>query len=343
MGTIGAEYEIVVRSTDGEVVERFGGESDSFLTNFTKLIEAGVKSVNVSVVDLGGTARSCGNFSCATKDDPGGVTTRGVLVGNGAGTVAASNRSLANQIQNSVLSYQPALGAPEIPYVSDGMIKCRIIKRSFANVSGAPVLITETGIAALASGYNILVLRDLLSELVNVPVGGAVDVAYTFKSPVSGGFTLNYFKALACSFYGGAAIPVIDTGGISRSIDFVGTFPTNALAGQGHFGIQVGTDTAPSTGSEYTLGSPVAHGSDNGQLQYGEMRYNATAVSGSNIEFSCYRSFINLSENPITIREVGLVARHSGYDILLMRNTIDPIEIPPYDGVNVTITHRTVI
>jgi hypothetical protein len=125
MGTIGAEYEMVVRSTDGEVVERIEGESDSFLTNFTKLIEAGVKSVNVSVVDLGGTTRSCGNFSCATKDDPSGVTTRGVLVGNGAGTVAASKPVSCKSDSKLCPFVSASARCPRDPYVSDGMIKCR--------------------------------------------------------------------------------------------------------------------------------------------------------------------------------------------------------------------------
>lgn len=154
---------------------------------------------------------------------------------------------------------------------------------------------------------------------------------------------LNYMRALACSFAGSGAIPVIDTDGVSRSINFGGTFPVNALAGQDYFGLQVGSSGAEPVGSEYALGNPIAHGDGNGCLMYGTVTYTPTSVDGNSIQFACLRGFINMTPDPITIREVGLVARHSGYNILLSRDVIVPIEIPPYDGVTVTMIHRTVL
>lgn len=343
MGTVGAEYEICIRDVAGEVVNQIVEDSDSFVANFTKLLEAGMKDANVSVVDLYGTPRLCGNFSCSTKNDVGGVVTRGILVGRGTAAVAAGDHSLAIQIPTQVLSYQPCVVPPDVPVVSDGMIRCRIIRRTFVNVSTAPVEISEVGIAALASGYPILILRDVLSESVTVPVGGVVDISYTFKSAVDKGFVANYMIALACSFYGGAEIPVVDTDGVSRNVNFIGKFPTNATTAQDHFGIQVGMSNAGPVGNEYKLDVPITHGAGVGQLQYGAVSVDPTVVGDGIIEFKVARGFINETSNPITIREVGLVARCSGYNILLERNVIEPVEIPPYDGVNVTITHRTEI
>ncbi len=154
---------------------------------------------------------------------------------------------------------------------------------------------------------------------------------------------LNYMRALVCSFAGSAVVPVIDTDGVSRSINFGGTFPVNALAGQDHFGLQVGASGDASVGDEWSLGSQITEGSGVGMLHHGVVDVISTEVVEGVIEFTVTRSFINTTEAPITIREVGLVARHSGYNILLSRDVIEPIEIPSMDGVNVMFTHRTAL
>lgn len=338
-----AEFEISTFGEFGSEFQHIRSGSDSFVENFTRLIEAGMWNANVSVVDLGGVARSCGNFTCTTKNDSSGVTTKHILVGAGATPVSSGDCALADQIPDSVLSYKPSLVLPEVPHIDGGFIKSRIAKRAFVNVTDSPVEISEIGIAVLASGYNIMILRDVLPESISVPARGVVDISYTFKCPSDGGFTLNYMNALACSVDGSAIAPVVDTGGVSRSVDFGGTFPANALTEQGHYGILIGASGSVPTGDEHSLVSPIPNGRSAGSLYYGAVRCVNTIVKGNAIEFSLTRGFINLTSESIVVREIGLVSRHSGYNILLERNVIDPIEIPPYDGVNVTITHRTVI
>lgn len=159
----------------------------------------------------------------------------------------------------------------------------------------------------------------------------------------SDSFVQNFMKAMACSFDGSALLPVIDTGGVERNINFSGTFPTGALATQDHFGLQVGTNDTVTTGNEYALGSQVANGNGTGFLVHGPMSFSSTQAGPTTIEFSMGRSFINLSTEPITIREIGLVSRISGYNILMIRDVVNPIVVPVNDGINASMTLRTVL
>lgn len=343
MASIEAEYSINVIGADGSIISGMEAESDSFVENFTRLIEAGMWNESVSVVDTSGVARPCGNFTCDGIVGASGVTTRHILVGSGVTPVSPGDFALAEQIPNSGLTYQPSLVAPGMPYIEGGYIKSRIAKRAFVNETDAAVEISEIGIAVQASGYSVLILRDVLSSVISIPAGGVADISYTFKSPCGGGFTLNYMAALVCSFDDSPLAPVVDTDGVSRNIDFGGTFPANALVAQSHYGIVVGTSGDAQVGDEHSLIAPIVHGMSTGNLCYGAMGRSSTSVVGNTIEFSLGRSFLNLTPDPITIREVGLVARHSGYNILLERNVVDPIEILPSDGVNIKITHQTTI
>lgn len=184
MSQIGAEYEIVVTDVNGDVVANVSAESDSFVLNFVKLLESGMRNANVSVVDLNGITRACGNFTCTVATDSTGVTTRHILVGSGISPVAYGDYALAEQIPGSVLFHNPSLVRPESPHIVDGFIKSRIARRSFSNVSADSVTIAEIGIAVLASSYNVLILRDVLQAPVVVPASGAVDISYVFKTEV---------------------------------------------------------------------------------------------------------------------------------------------------------------
>jgi hypothetical protein len=167
--------------------------------------------------------------------------------------------------------------------------------------------------------------------------------AVTVVNKMSDSFVQNFMRALVCSFNGTALVAVVDTGGVGRSVSFAGTIPVAAMGGQAYFGAVIGSAGAATVGSEFALGSQIQHGSGSGTLMYSDVTITPTTVDGSNIEFAIRRSFVNLTESPQTVCELGIVARHSGYNILILRDVFDPIEIPPNGGVAASVVIRTVI
>ncbi len=345
MGNIGADYEIVVRDDTGAVVSQHGGECGSFVKNFVLLLEAGVRNSAVSVVDTSGASKSCLGFTCTASDFNN--DSRHIIVGLGNAPVSADDYNLDEKISNSTLEYNLVNVTPRAPHIEAGYIKSRIATRSFINRTDTPITITEMGIVVRSSDSNVLILRDVLPTQtpVVVPVGGGVDISYTFKTAINengSSFTLNFMRALVCSFNGSALVSVVDTSGTSRSINFGGIFPMS-ITGSSHYGIVVGTDGESAVGNEHSLGKMITPGSELGKLIHGNVSFSPTVVGddGENIEFKAHRSLINMAEDPITIREVGLIARRSDYNILLARDVIYPVEIPGYDGIDTIVTIRT--
>lgn len=184
MGLIGADYAIGVRDSHGRSVNAVNRESDSFVSNFTKLVESGMRNATVSVVDINGTSRSCRGFTCTTAASAPGVTTNHIVVGDGVTPVAANDYKLESQISGSVLSYAPSLIAPQIPFVDGDFIRSRVARRSFVNLTDDDVTINEIGIVVTSSTFPILILRDVVAESVVVPGEGGVDIEYVFKAAV---------------------------------------------------------------------------------------------------------------------------------------------------------------
>ncbi len=344
MVQIGAEYEILVRNASGITTSRRAGESDSFVKNFTLLIEAGLRNTAASVKDTTGATKSCHGFTCTVGDTEVNIDSRHIVVGTGTDPVGIDDYTLDGKIAKTTLWHSMALITPEAPYIDGGYIKARVAKRSFINRTTSPVTISEMGIVVLSSGSNILILRDVLPEAIVVPVGGGVDIAYTFKTAISGtgdSFLQNYLRAIVCSFNGSALVSVPDTDGTTRSINFAGTFPANAVAGVDYYGILVGTSGDSTIGDENVLGAPIPHGGVDGSLNHSDVFFTPTETDDTGAELALHRSFVNMSPDPITVREVGVVARHSGYNVLLLRDVVDPMEIPAGGGVNVTVVLRT--
>jgi len=109
------------------------------------------------------------------------------------------------------------------------------------------------------------------------------------------------------------------------------------------YGIVVGSDATPATAEDHAIVAPISAGDEDGNLIYGHTLGGVVEVVGSTIRLHVARMVINMGEVPVTIREVAMICKVGGYNILLSRNVIDPIEIPPYDGVNIKITHQTTI
>jgi hypothetical protein len=86
-------------------------------------------------------------------------------------------------------------------------------------------------------------------------------------------------------------------------LDFLG-----ATAGQDKVGIVVGTSTSPVSANQTALVSPIANGTNLGQLQYGACTISAPQQSGNQVLIAIRRDFTNASGQPININEVGIYA-----------------------------------
>ena len=111
-----------------------------------------------------------------------------------------------------------------------------------------------------------------------------------------------------------------------------------AGAGEDAWGILVGSGSDSVSPTQYNLSAKIPHGTDPGKLYY-----DAHTIVSSYSDTSSYveisRSFINKSNQPVTVREVGLFARnryqHAGgieVDVIFMvaRDVLsNPVTVNP--------------
>jgi hypothetical protein len=110
------------------------------------------------------------------------------------------------------------------------------------------------------------------------------------------------------------------------------------------YGIWVGTGNTAVAVSDYTLDTKIDHGTGAGELDYNANTYIAATISGDNIVYKVYRTFANGSGGPITIEEVGLIAKTvDPYYYLILRDTKDAngvaLSIAVPDGQTATVTY----
>jgi hypothetical protein len=88
---------------------------------------------------------------------------------------------------------------------------------------------------------------------------------------------------------------------------------TRAGGGVDSYGIVVGSGTAPFNLNNYVLTTKITHGTGAGQLNYDPMSLDDlgldTSVSPPVYRVRLVRGFKNLTTSPITITEVGVIAR----------------------------------
>ena len=86
-------------------------------------------------------------------------------------------------------------------------------------------------------------------------------------------------------------------------------FDVLASSGDVTYGIVVGTGSTAVTITDYALGTPIAHGTGNGQLQYGGVTYGAPSANTTTSQLTITRNFANNSGGSITVNEIALYCR----------------------------------
>ena len=185
-----------ITNPDGTVVKEWTEPAHSLNYNFGLLIWALWSASRAEMTDTGGTAiyvqgASGGAWSVTA---PSGNSSYGIVIGSGASagsTPSPTQFKLVAQIPAGTSSGQIEYGAVSVSSVSQsGQTTSFTISRSFTNVSGATITVTEIGIVVLMTGWNMgayasgtyfLIAYDIPSSTIAVQNGQTLTVTYTFS------------------------------------------------------------------------------------------------------------------------------------------------------------------
>jgi hypothetical protein len=190
-----------ITNPDGTVVKEWTEPAHSLNYNFATLIWALWSASQAEMTDTGGTAiyvqgASGGAWSVTAAS---GNSSYGIVVGSGASagsTPSPTAYKLVAQIPQGTSSGQIEYGATSVGSVSQsGQTTQFTISRSFTNVSGATLTVTEIGIIVYVTGFAMttvstasavssdyfLIAYDIPSSAISVQNGQTLTITYTFS------------------------------------------------------------------------------------------------------------------------------------------------------------------
>jgi len=190
-----------ITNPDGTVVREWTEPAHSLNYNFGLLIWALWSASQAEMTDTAGTAiyvqgASGGAWSVTAAS---GNSSYGIVVGSGASagsTPSPTAYKLVAQIPQGTSSGQIEYGATSVGSVSQsGQTTQFTISRSFTNVSGATLTVTEIGIIVYVTGFAMttvstasavssdyfLIAYDIPSSAISVQNGQTLTITYTFS------------------------------------------------------------------------------------------------------------------------------------------------------------------
>jgi len=190
-----------ITNPDGTVVREWTEPAHSLNANFVAFIWALWSASQAEMTDTGGTAiyvqgASGGAWSVTAAS---GNSSYGIVVGSGASagsTPSPTAYKLVAQIPQGINSGQIEYGATSVSSVSQsGQTTSFTISRSFTNVSGSTINVTEIGIIVYVTGFAMttvstasavssdyfLIAYDIPSSAISVQNGQTLTITYTFS------------------------------------------------------------------------------------------------------------------------------------------------------------------
>jgi len=198
---IRATITFKITDANGTVVKEWTEPAHSLNNNFVSIIYALWNAGTFGMIDISGNGIVINGASGGTMaiTAPSGNASYGILIGSGAtagSTPSPSAYKLVAQIPAGTSSGQIEYGAVTInsPTLS-GQTTSFTISRSFINVSGATLSVTEIGIVAYMTGFNMeisgqppplssdyfLISYDIPSAAISVQNGQTLTITYTFS------------------------------------------------------------------------------------------------------------------------------------------------------------------
>jgi len=185
-----------ITNPDGTVVREWTEPAHSLNYNFGLFMDALWGSTTASMTNTAGDGVSVDGASGGTMavNAASGNTAYGIVIGSGASagsTPSPTAYNLVAEIPNGTSSGQIEYGAVSVSSVSQsGQTTSFTISRSFTNVSGATLTVTEIGLIVLMTGWNMgayasgtyfLIAYDIPSSAISVQNGQTLTVTYTFS------------------------------------------------------------------------------------------------------------------------------------------------------------------
>jgi len=194
-GEIGVVLEYTVHKPNGEVTEYRRMKSKSFVRQFLELLYVQMAQIpynyGINMKDTGGVSRNIGEsvhtfYSLAGE----GTQTNGIVVGSGVGAVTVDDYQLGTQILHGNTTGKLWYGAQTFgsPGAGASISQFRLT-RDFTNATatgsppGADITVNEIGLYVLGmsagtTNYNFMIIRDVISPGIVIPVGQILTVNY---------------------------------------------------------------------------------------------------------------------------------------------------------------------
>jgi len=190
-----------ITNPDGTVVKEWTEPAHSLNVNFVEFIWALWNATTATVQDTGGSTITINGASGGTMaiTAPSGNSSYGIVIGSGASagsTPSPTQFKLVAQIPQGISSGQIEYGAVSLTQpATSGQITQFTISRSFTNVSGATLTVTEIGIVVYVTGFAMvattsgtavssdyfMIAYDIPSSAISVQNGQTLTVTYTFS------------------------------------------------------------------------------------------------------------------------------------------------------------------
>jgi len=190
-----------ITNPDGTVIREWTEPAHSLNVNFVQFIWALWYATTATAQDTEGTEITINGASGGTMaiTAPSGNTDYGIVVGSGAsagGTPLPTQFKLVAQIPQGTSSGQIEYGAVSLTQpATSGQTTQFTISRSFTNVSGAALTVTEIGIVVYVTGFNMtgtssgtavssdyfMIAYDIPSSAISVQNGQTLTITYTFS------------------------------------------------------------------------------------------------------------------------------------------------------------------
>ena len=200
---IKATITFKITDANGTVVKEWTEPAHSFVENFVLFIQAIWGATSAVLSDTAGYSVAVNGASGGTMaiNAPSGNTSYGIVIGSGASagsTPSPTQSNLVAMIPAGINSGQIQYGAMIVNTVSvSGQTSSFTMSRSFINVSGATINVTEIGIIAYLTGWAmevsagtspvsessdyVLIAYDIPSAAISVLNGQTLTITYTFS------------------------------------------------------------------------------------------------------------------------------------------------------------------
>ena len=190
-----------ITNPDGTVVKEWTEPAHSLNVNFAEFIWALWNATTATVQDTGGSTITINGANGGTMavTAPSGNSSYGIVIGSGASagsTPSPTQFKLVAQIPQGTSSGQIEYGAVSLTQpATSGQTTSFTISRSFTNVSGATLTVTEIGLIAYVTGFAMvgttsgtsvssdyfLIAYDIPSSAISVQNGQTLTITYTFS------------------------------------------------------------------------------------------------------------------------------------------------------------------